>query len=61
MLSHPGQSTSSERLVDCLWPDGLAPVGAGRSVLTYVSRLRAALGESSISTVHEGYLLELGG
>jgi DNA-binding SARP family transcriptional activator len=61
MLSRPGQSVSAERLVDCLWPDGLAPDGAARSVMTYVSRLRAALGESSISTVHEGYRLELNG
>ncbi|MEP7112166.1 MAG: BTAD domain-containing putative transcriptional regulator [Ilumatobacteraceae bacterium] len=60
LLSQPGQSVSSQRLVDCLWPDGLAPDGAGRSVMTYVSRLRAALGESSISTVEEGYRLELG-
>ena len=29
--------------------------------MTYVSRLRAALGEASISTVHEGYRLELNG
>ena len=60
LLSQPGQSVSTQRLVDCLWPDGLAPDGAGRSVMTYVSRLRAALGESSISTVDEGYRLELG-
>ena len=57
LLARPGQSVSSERLVDCLWPDGLAPTGAGRSVMTYVSRLRAALGESSISSVEEGYRL----
>ena len=25
LLSQPGQSVSSQRLVDCLWPDGLAP------------------------------------
>ena len=61
LLSRPGQSISGERLVDCLWPDGLAPDGAGRSVMTYVSRLRAALGDSSIATVQEGYRLELAG
>ncbi len=60
LLSRPGESISSERLVDCLWPDGLAPDGAARSVMTYVSRLRTALGDASISTVQEGYLLELG-
>ncbi len=61
MVSKAGQSVSGERLVDCLWPDGLAPDGAARSVRTYVSRLRAALGEAAISTLHEGYRLELNG
>ena len=61
LLSRPGQSFSTDRLVDCLWPDGMAPDGAARSVMTYVSRLRAALGDTSITTVHEGYRLELNG
>ena len=60
MLSRAGETISAERLVDCLWPDGLAPDGATRSVMTYVSRLRAALGESSISAAH-GYRFELNG
>ena len=60
-LSRPGQSFSTDRLVDCLWPDGMAPDGAARSVMTYVSRLRAALGDSSISTAQEGYRLDLNG
>ena len=60
MLSRAGESISAERLVDCLWPDGLAPVGAARSVMTYVSRLRTTLGESSILTVDEGYRFDLG-
>ena len=60
LLSRAGESVSGERLVDCLWPDGMAPDGAGRSVMTYVSRLRAVLGESSISTAH-GYRFELNG
>src|SRR6476659_6715418 len=61
MLSSPGHVVTTERLVDCLWPDGLAPSGAARSVLTYVSRLRAALGDGSIATLREGYRLELNG
>ncbi len=61
LLSSPGQRVTTERLVDCMWPDGLAPSGAARSVLTYVSRLRAALGEDAIATVVEGYRLELNG
>ena len=61
MLSQPGQLISAERMVDCLWPDGLAPDGAARSVMTYVYRLRTVLGESSIATVHGSYRLELDG
>ncbi|MBK5331669.1 MAG: protein kinase [Ilumatobacteraceae bacterium] len=60
MLSRPGQSISVDRLVECLWPDGLAPDGAPRAVMTYVSRLRGALLESSITTVPGGYQLDLG-
>ena len=61
MLASPGQVVTTERLVDCLWSDGLAPVGAARSVLTYVSRLRAVLGDDSIVTATEGYRLDLNG
>ncbi|MEP7112553.1 MAG: BTAD domain-containing putative transcriptional regulator [Ilumatobacteraceae bacterium] len=61
MLSRPGQSISVNRIVDCLWPDGLAPDGAGRSVMKYVYRLRTVLGESSIETVQGGYRLDLNG
>ena len=48
-------------MVDCLWGDGAAPDGAARSVLTYVSRLRSALGEDAIERVHDGYRLVLDG
>src|SRR3954452_12993586 len=61
LLSRPGQSISTDRLVDCLWSDGLAPEGASRTAMTYVSRLRSTLGESAISTAPEGYRLELDG
>src|SRR5512141_804406 len=61
MLSRPGQSISVDHLVECLWPDGLAPDGAPRAVMTYVSRLRSALDDSSITTVPGGYQLDLNG
>ena len=57
LLAHRGQFLSSERLVDVLWPDGLASPGAGRSIHTYVSRLRAALGADSILTRDTAYAL----
>ena len=44
LLVSRGHAVSADRLVDALWPDGNAPDGAARSVMTYVSRLRTALG-----------------
>ena len=32
LLQRPGQAVSTDRMVDCLWPDGEAPDGAARSV-----------------------------
>src|SRR4051812_17059089 len=55
LLQRPGQSVSTNRMVDCLWTDGAAPDGAARSVMTYVSRLRSVLGEDAIERAHDGY------
>ena len=52
---------STERLVDTLWSDGTAPRDARRSTMSYVSRLRAALGERLIVTYGAGYRLEVDG
>lgn len=60
-LAAPGQICSTDRLTDALWPDGLAPSGATRSVLTYVSRLRARLDDGSVVKRDGGYLLDLDG
>src|SRR5262245_24973946 len=61
LLQRPGQAVSTDRMVDCLWTDGDAPEGAARSVMTYVSRLRSAIGEDSIERVQDGYMLVLNG
>lgn len=61
LLQRPGQTVSTDRMVDCLWDDGEAPDGAGRSVMTYVSRLRSAIGDEAIERVHDGYRLVLNG
>jgi DNA-binding SARP family transcriptional activator len=61
LLSRPGDPVSTDRMVDCLWVDGSAPDGAARSVMTYVSRLRSMLGESSIERIHDGYRLIMDG
>jgi DNA-binding SARP family transcriptional activator len=57
LLVGRGNTVSADRLVDALWPAGDAPEGAARSVLTYVSRLRAALGDGHIVTQDFGYRL----
>jgi DNA-binding SARP family transcriptional activator/serine/threonine protein kinase/WD40 repeat protein len=55
-----GHAVSTERLVDALWPDGGAPDGAARSMRTYLSRLRGALPDASITSGPAGYALDLG-
>ena len=43
-------SVSVDRLVDAVWGDEEPPAGASRSVLSYVSRLRSALGNRYVTT-----------
>ncbi len=47
-----------DRLVDVCWPDD-PPDGARRTVMTYISRLRAALGGDAVITSDAGYRLDL--
>ena len=58
LLSDPGYVLTYERLVEVLWPDDDAPGNARRSAITYVSRLRAALGDGVIETTDAGYVLD---
>ncbi|MEO8694623.1 MAG: BTAD domain-containing putative transcriptional regulator [Acidimicrobiales bacterium] len=60
LLSAPGQMLSLDRLEETLWPHGNAPDGARRTLFTYVSRLRAALGDGHVVTRDAGYLLDAG-
>ena len=60
-LSSPGQVFSVDRLIDALWQDGLAPSGAGRAVLTYVSRLRTSIERVAMVTRDGGYVFDLNG
>lgn len=60
LLSEAGNVVSLERLEDVVWPDGDSPDGARRSLMTYVSRLRNALGNGYVTTREPGYLLEPG-
>ncbi len=61
LLAERGQVVNTDRLVEGLWPDGEAPVGAARSTMSYVSRLRAVLGDSLITTQATGYRFEVDG
>jgi DNA-binding SARP family transcriptional activator/tRNA A-37 threonylcarbamoyl transferase component Bud32 len=61
LLVQRGQPVNVDRLVDALWPDEDPPDGAARSVMTYVSRLRASLGEAAVLTTGAGYLLDVTG
>jgi DNA-binding SARP family transcriptional activator/WD40 repeat protein/tRNA A-37 threonylcarbamoyl transferase component Bud32 len=47
-----------DRLVDVCWPDE-PPDGARRTVMTYISRVRAALGGNAVITSDAGYRLDL--
>ena len=60
LLSQRGQVIETNRFVEALWPDGRAPDAAIHSVLTYIHRLRTALGDGSIVTHGSGYSIEVG-
>jgi DNA-binding SARP family transcriptional activator/WD40 repeat protein len=57
LLVQRDRVVSIDRLVEVLWRD-TAPQGAARSTMTYVSRLRACLGDGAIATLGAGYRLE---
>ncbi len=60
LVVDPGQVLTYERLVEVLWPDGDEPESGRRSAITYVSRLRSALGDGVIETTDAGYVLRPG-
>ena len=57
LLSDPGKVLTFDRMVQVLWPDGDEPANARRSAMTYVSRLRSALGDGVIETTDVGYVI----
>ena len=59
LLCDPGRTLTYERLLEALWPDGDAPDNARRTAISYVSRLRAALGDGWIDTTDAGYCLDI--
>src|SRR4051812_6232220 len=61
LLLNRNRVVSADGLIDALWSSESTPAGAARSVPTYVSRLRAALGNDSIIAQGAGYRLDLHG
>jgi YVTN family beta-propeller protein len=51
-----GRPVSVDRIVDALWPDNPPPT-AGKTIQTYVSRLRRALGDEAIERRGNSYIL----
>lgn len=59
LLSDPATTLTYDRLLEVLWPDGQAPENARRTAISYVSRLRSALGEGWVTTSAAGYQLDI--
>lgn len=58
LLVEPGRTVSSDRLIDELW-QGRPPDGAESTLRVYVSRLRSALGSSTLIARPPGYVLDV--
>ena len=58
LLLGEGRVVSIDRIVEAVWGEEQPPAGAARTALSYVSRLRTALGDGYVSTRDEGYLLD---
>ncbi len=60
LLSRAGQSLSADWLIDAVWGEH-PPRTARKTLQVYVARLRAVLGEDTVTTGPGGYRLVLGG
>lgn len=56
LAAHPGETVSADALVEGLW-GAAPPATAGKTLQTYVHRLRGVLPEGSIATDGSGYRL----
>src|SRR4051794_39039613 len=52
-----GHVVDVDRIVEAVWGEEEPPAGASRTALSYVSRLRSALGAAYVSTAGGGYFL----
>ena len=58
LLADPGRVLTYDRLLEVLWPDQDEPTNARRSAISYVSRLRSAVGDGVIATTDAGYVID---
>jgi DNA-binding SARP family transcriptional activator len=58
LLLSANRVVSADRLIEELWA-GRPPEGAAKTLRSYVSRLRAAVGEDVVRSRAPGYLLEI--
>ena len=61
LLAEHDSVVSADRLVESIWAEGAAPDAARRTVMSYVSRLRATIGGDHLVTRDNGYELVLDG
>ena len=61
LLANPGVVVTYDRLIEVLWADGDPPDNARRSAISYVSRLRSAIGDGVVVTSDAGYLIDVTG
>lgn len=59
LLSDPNHVLTFDRLIEVLWPYDNAPDNARRSAISYISRLRTAIGNEVIGTNDAGYTIDL--
>ena len=59
LLADHGTIVTADRLVEAIWPEAAAPDGARKTVMSYVSRLRSAIGGEHLVTRDSGYCLVL--
>lgn len=60
LLANAGHVLPLDRLEEALWPAGDVPDGARRAIVTYVSRVRSAIGGGHIKTSGSSYLIDPG-
>jgi DNA-binding SARP family transcriptional activator len=61
MLAEPGRVLTCDALTDVLWPAGDAPDTARQTLISYISRLRSALGDGWVTTTDAGYAIGTSG